>query len=47
MYADLGESKSLKSVYVDNNPYLHAMPLSIDHQEIGFSRLIYDIINLV
>ena len=36
---DIGDMKSLKSVYVDNNPYLHAVPLSISHQELGFNRL--------
>lgn len=36
--SDIGDMKSLKSVYVDNNPYLHAVPLSINYQEIGFNR---------
>ncbi len=34
---DLGEMHSLRSVYVDNNPYLHALPVSLFSQEIGFS----------
>ena len=30
--------KSLKYVYVDNNPYLHAVPVSVYNQELGFNR---------
>ena len=35
---DVGDMTSLRSIYVDNNPYLHAVPLSVNHQELGFSR---------
>ena len=38
VFVEMGEMKSLKSVYVDNNPYLHAVPVGLDNQELGFSR---------
>ena len=39
--SDVGDMKSLKSLYVDDNPYLHALPVGLQSKEIGFSRYVY------